>query len=114
MERPTRASAHRQLHTDDGEGGWCTWAALPGLGEACRRDGAVVVGVERRVEALWEQSESGGVEAKCERLSLLGLALLLKVVETGGRSKDSVGNQGASKDDDGHCLKAGAWSERGR
>jgi hypothetical protein len=75
-------------------GGWCTWAALPGLGEACRRDGAAVVGAGRRVEVLWEQSESGGVEAKCERLSLLGLVLLSKVVETSGRSKDSAGNQG--------------------
>jgi hypothetical protein len=80
-----------------GRRGWCTWAALPGLGEACRRDGAAVVGAGRRVEAVWEQSESGGVEAKRERLSLLGLALLLKVVETGGRSKDGARNQGCQQ-----------------
>jgi hypothetical protein len=46
---------------------------------------------EQSEESRGAKSESDGVAAKRERLSLLGLALLLKVVETGGGSKAAVG-----------------------
>jgi hypothetical protein len=54
------------------------------------RSGAAATTGAERGAARGAKSESDGVAAKRERLSPLGLALLLKVVEMGGGSKAAV------------------------